>query len=83
MTTLPAVFTNLRGPFARVHTARMKRVPRVWKLSSLISYGYRLLTWEESDKSGIMESLLAPEAVARKPQKKLLDQVPDVTLPNA
>jgi hypothetical protein len=52
-------------------------------LSSLISYAYRLLTWEESDKSGIMESLLAPEAVARKPQKKLLDQVPDVTLPNA
>jgi hypothetical protein len=48
-------------------------------LSSLISYAYRLLTWEESDKSGIMESLLAPEAVARKPKKKLLDQVPDVT----
>jgi hypothetical protein len=38
----------------------------------------RLLTWEASDKSGVMDGILAPRAVADKPKKKLLDQVRDV-----
>jgi hypothetical protein len=37
----------------------------------------RLCIWEESDKSGVMELVLAPNAVAGKPKKKLLDQVWD------
>ncbi len=37
-----------------------------------------LLAGEQSDKSGIMDVVLAPQNVAGKPKKKLLDQVRDV-----
>jgi len=38
----------------------------------------RLRPSGESDKSGVMEVVLAPDAVTGKPKKKLLDQVRDV-----
>jgi len=37
-----------------------------------------LLTWERSDKSGIMALALPGKATASKPKRKLLDQVRDV-----
>ncbi len=38
----------------------------------------RLLTWEEFDKSGVMELILDSDAVTGKPKKRLLDRVRDV-----
>src|SRR5439155_22517754 len=38
----------------------------------------RLLTWEDFDKSGVMELLVNSDAVVGKPKKKLLEQVRDV-----
>jgi hypothetical protein len=38
-----------------------------------------LLTWGETDKSGVMDLVLPAQAIARNP-KKLLDQTRDLSL---
>jgi hypothetical protein len=41
----------------------------------IIAYCLLLRASEQPDKSGVMELVLAKDAVAGKPKKKLLDQV--------
>jgi hypothetical protein len=56
---------------------RSSKAKATWTTSKHLNWCIRLLASEQPDKSGVMELLLAKDAVAGKPKKKLLDQVRD------